>query len=499
MLRAGGNAVDAAIAATAVQGMVAPETCGIGGDLFALVHRPGWDAPRALNASGRAGSGATPAKMRDSASGAIGRDDPLSVTVPGCVDGWSTLSQELGRLPLADCLAPAISHGSDGFEVSTEQAARFGQEADVYARHPAVRELYPQGRVVTSGDRIRRPALAATLEAIADGGRAAFYQGTPGEDIVEELGGVITFEDLAGEHAEWVSPISCRIGGLTAWTIPPNSQGYLGLATLGVFEMMSPPDDPSHPDWWHFLIEAFRSVAWERDDLVADADDAPLPAALLLDSDRLRRAAATIDRARTGIWPRTGAPSSTAYLCVVDNEGMAVSIIQSNFAGPGSHFGARRSGFLLHNRGSGFTTTPGHPNEIQPGKRPRHTLSPTIWTDEAMTRLVLGTRGAALQPQIVAQVAARVVLAGVDVEAAQRAPRWTVADFGPFSEARLQIEPGVPHFALSDLRRRGHSIEEVAGPQSDWGPVSVIAIDPPDIAAAADPRVDTTRAVILPG
>ncbi len=499
MLGSGGNAVDAAIAAVATQGMVAPETCGIGGDLFALVHRPGWETPRALNASGRAGSGATAARTRDPASGTIGRHDPLSVTVPGCVDGWAKLSQELGRLSLADCLAPAISLGIEGYEVSTELAARFGEEAHVYARHPAVSELYPDGLVVSPGDQIRRPALARSLEAIADGGRDAFYRGRPAEDIVEELNGVILIEDLAGDHAEWVSPISYPIGGLMAWTIPPNSQAYLGLATLAIFEMMLPPDDPGHPDWWHFLIEAYRSVAWERDDVVADADHAPLPAHLLLDPDRLRRAAATIDRARTGIWPRTGAPSSTAYLCVVDHEGVAVSIIQSNFAGPGSHFGARRSGFLLHNRGSGFTTTPGHPNEIRPGKRPRHTLSPTIWTDEERARLVLGTRGAALQPQLVAQMAARVVLAGIDVEAAQRAPRWTVADFGPFSEARIQIEPGVPHAAVSDLRRRGHSIEEVTGPQSDWGPVSVIAIDPPVVAAAADPRVDTTRAVILPG
>jgi gamma-glutamyltranspeptidase/glutathione hydrolase len=266
---------------------------------------------------------------------------------------------------------------------------------------------------------------------------------------------------------------------------------------LAVFEMLAPPDDPEAPDWWHLLFEAFRSVAWERDDLVADPDHAPLPAHLLLDRDRLRRTADTVDLARTGVWPRTGPSAGTAYLCVVDDEGMAVSIIQSNFEGPGSHFGARRSGFLLHNRGSGFTTTPGHPNEIRPGKRPRHTLSPTLWADEGGPRWLLGTRGGSLQPQIVAQMAARAILAGSDLESAQRAPRWTVPEFGPFTESRLLIEPGVSSATLADLQGRGHMIEEVPGPQSEWGPVSMIRIDPPDLATAADPRVDTTSAVVL--
>jgi gamma-glutamyltranspeptidase/glutathione hydrolase len=497
-LRAGGNAVDAAIAATATQGVVAPETCGIGGDLFALIHRPGWETPKALNATGRAGSGADAGRLRDLASTVIGRDDPLCVTVPGCVDGWATLSADLGHLPLAGCLAPAIANALDGFEVSTELAMKFEMGAYVYSRHPAVSDLYPEGRVAAKGDRVRRPALAETLQAISDGGRDAFYLGDPARDIAEELGGVITLDDLAGGHADWVDPISCAVGGLTAWTIPPNSQGYLGPAALAVFQMLAPPSDPEDPDWWHLLIEAFRSVAWERDDLVADPAHAPLPAHLLLDLDRLQRAAETIDRARTGIWPQTGASASTAYMCVVDGEGVAVSIIQSNFEGPGSHFGARRSGFLLHNRGSGFTSTPGHPNEIRPGKRPRHTLSPTLWADDSGPRWVLGTRGGSLQPQIVAQMAARAILAGADLDTAQQAPRWTVPEFGPFSPARVKIEPGVARATLTELAGRGHLIEVVPDRQSEWGPVSMIRIDPPDFATAPDPRVDTTSAVLLP-
>jgi gamma-glutamyltranspeptidase/glutathione hydrolase len=498
VLRAGGNAVDAAIAATATQGVVAPETCGVGGDLFALVHRPGWEMPRALNASGRAGSSADPKVLRDLGLVEIPRDHPLSVTAPGCVDGWSTLSAELGRLTLAECLRPAIEHARAGFEVSTEQALAFRQTASLYAGHPAVADFYPEGRPVGRGDQVRRPALAVTLSAIGEGGRDAFYLGDPADDIVDELDGIISHEDLARNHADWVDPVACSVAGTTAWTLPPNSQGYLGPATLAVFEMLGAPADPDSPDWWHLLIEAFRSVAWERDDLVADPAHAPLPPHLLLDRERLARAAATVDPGRAGVWPhRMGTESGTAYLCVVDAEGMAVSIIQSNYYGTGSAFGAGRSGFLLHNRGGGFTLTPGHPNELLPGKRPLHTLSPTIWTGGGETKWVIGTRGGAVQPQLVAQVAARAVIAASTLESAQTAPRWTVQEFGPYSAPRFQVEPGVPAPVLSELRGRGHVIDVVDGPQPGWGPVSIIKVDSDTRTTFPDPRVDTTSAVVF--
>jgi gamma-glutamyltranspeptidase/glutathione hydrolase len=498
VLLSGGNAVDAAIAATAAQGVVAPETCGVGGDLFALVHSPGWEQPRALNASGRAGSNADADIFRSIGLSEIARDHPLTVTVPGCVDGWAALSSELGALDLATCLAPAIGLAEEGFEVSTEQAQAFRHTASLYHDHPAVREFYPEGEPVTAGARVHRLPLAATLRGVASEGRDFFYLGDPADDIVDELGGTITKDDLAKHHADWVAPISCWVAGLMAWTIPPNSQGYLGPASLAVFEMADPPTDPDNPDWWHLLIEAFRSVAWERDDLVADPDHAPLPPDLLLDPARLRRAAATIDRQRTGMWPKKmGRESGTAYLCVVDGEGMAVSIIQSNYFGTGSAFGAPRSGFLLHNRGAGFTLTPGHPNEMRPHKRPLHTLSPTIWTEANQPRWVIGTRGGSVQPQLVAQVAARAIIAGQDLETTQSAPRWTITDSGPFSKPLSAMEPGVAKSTLDELRRRGHQIEELQGRQSGWGPVSIIEVDGEVRRAAADPRVETTAALVF--
>lgn len=494
----GGNAVDAAIAMVAAQGVVAPETCGLGGDLFALVSVPGEERPRALNASGRAGSNADAGILRSAGHESVPPDHPLTVTTPGCVDGLAALSEALGRVSLADSLAPAITLAEAGFGASAEQADAFGRRADSYRHNPAVAEFYRGGRPVSPGDPVSRPALAATLRAVAADGRDAFYRGRPAEDIVDVVGGLITMEDLEGEHSEWVDPIGVEVAGLTAWTTPPNSQGYLGPGAVAVFEMLGAGNDPDDPTWWHLLIESYRALAWERDDMVSDPGHLALPADLLLDRSRLERAAASVDPDRAGIWPEgTRASSGTAYLCVVDSEGLAVSIIQSNYRGTGSPFGARRSGFLLQDRGGGFSLVPGHPNELAPGKRPLHTLAPTLWTEDFEPRWLLGTRGGAVQPQLVAQVASASVIAGLSAEEAQSRPRWAVADFGPGSKSGIRLEPGPPRGLLEALRRRGHRIEELETAQSGWGPVGLIGIEGDARTAAADPRVATTAALVF--
>ena len=498
VLLSGGNAVDAAVAVVAAQGVVAPETCGLGGDLFALIHAPGWKRPRALNASGRAGSGVDADRLRSHGIVEITGDHPEAVTIPGCVDGLTTLVDELGTFGLPEVLAPAIDMAREGFAASTELADAFARQAGVYGAHPAVSDFYPQGTPVEVGDLVRRADLAATLEEVASGGREAFYGGTAGEDILEAVGGRIDRDDLTRVQAEWVDPIGVDVAGLTAWTTPPNTQGYLGPATLAVFEGLGAPDDPSDPLWWHLLIEAYRCLAWERDDIVADPDHLVLPAELFLDEMRLERAAGNVDRERAGMWPkRMGEVSGTAYMCVADASGMAVSVIQSNFHGTGSSFGAARSGFLLHDRGRGFSLTPGHPNELAPGRRPLHTLSPTIWTEGDQPRWVMGTRGGDVQPQLVAQLAARTVLGGVALDEAQASPRWTVTEFAPGSPSHLVLEPGVPARVTAGLEARGHHIEVRAQPQPGWGPMSIIGLDGEQRRAAADPRVDTTAALLF--
>ena len=489
--------MDAAIAAVAAQGVVAPETSGVGGDLFALVHQPGWDVPLALNASGRSGSGVSSSRIRDSGHDQIPTDHPAVVTVPGCVDGLAALAGRLGQLSLADSLEPAVTLATEGFPASTEQARAFSMQASIYSTNPAVRSFYPGGRPVEVGETVTRPELARTLRDVAAGGRGAFYEGIPGDDIVRVVDGLITPEDLARNQAEWIDPISVEVADITAWTIPPNSQGYLGPATLAVFEMLDTPDDPNHPMWWHLLIEAYRCLAWERDDLVADPETAILPADLMLDHSRLERAAASVDPDRAGVWPKMGEAAGTAYLCVADEDGMAVSIIQSNYRGTGSPYGANRSGFLLQDRGLGFTLTPGHANELTPGKRPLHTLSPTLWTAGTAPRWILGCRGGAVQPQLVAQLGARAILGGEDLEDAQQATRWTVSDFGPGTASTPSVEPGLSPSVLADLAAKGHQLNQLESPQGGWGPVSIIELDGTSRRAAADPRVDTTAALVF--
>lgn len=477
---------------------MAPETSGIGGDLFALIHQPGWATPKALNASGKAGSNADPKLLRDGDESEVPREHPLTVTIPGCIDGFVALSSQLGALSLSDVLEPAIALARSGFEASTEQASAFDRMASVYRENPAISDFYPRGRPVMRGDRVTRSDLAGVLQSVADGGRDAFYLGQAGEDIVEAVGGLITSSDLEAGQAEWVEPIDAKVAGLHSWTIPPNSQGYLGPATLAVFEMLEPPEDLGSPMRMHLLIEAYRSLAWERNDLVADPDHLALPADLLLDGERLERAATGISTTRAGTWPRgMGTPSGTSYICVVDAEGLAVSIIQSNYRGTGSPFGAVRSGFLLQDRGGGFSLTPGHPNELGPGKRPLHTLSPTLWTDGPNPRWVLGTRGGAVQPQLVAQVGATAILGGAELETAQSAPRWTVSDFGPHSEPTLRVEPGFGTDTLTELRGLGHAITELETLQPGWGPLSLIELDGDIRRSAPDPRVDTTTALLF--
>jgi gamma-glutamyltranspeptidase/glutathione hydrolase len=483
VMAAGGTAVDAAIAANAVVGVVLPTACGMGGDLFAIVHKPGDPAPAALNASGRAGSGVDAERLRRAGQSGMPYRGSEAITIPGCVDGWVTLSERFGRLHLADVLQPAIVCATQGFRASTELAASLEAIRSLIAEQPAAVALYPEGRPPLADETIVRPDLAATLEEVAQGGRHSFYEGTVGEAITRVTQGRITAEDLARSSADWVEPAGIDLFGRRAWTVPPNSQGYLALAAAWVVEQLAPPRDFDDPRYTHLLVEASRAVEWEREDLVADPDFAPLSAKELLDPDRLRPRLEQISPERRADWPSAHQPSGgTTYLCVIDAEGMGVSLIQSNFAGIGCGLSAGDSGVFLQNRGAGFNLIPGHPNELAPGKRPLHTLSPTLWTRDGRLDLLLGTRGGYWQPQILLQVASHLLYLEKSPAEAQDLPRWTLdAD-------RLRAERGLPS---EGLVQRGHLVKEV-GPQIGWGPVSLIAIGENGTrTGAAEPRIDT--------
>lgn len=421
-------------------------------------------------------------------------DHPLTVTIPGCVDGLTALSSRFGSLPIGACLEPAITLADEGFPASDEQSRAFSMMSNVYADNQAIAGLYPGGRPVEAGETVTRTDLARTLRDIADGGRDAFYGGVPGEDIATVLGPFVTLEDMGNPQHEWIDPLAVAIGEDVAWTIPPNSAGYLGPATLAVFLRLDPPSDPTDPLWWHLLIEAHRSLAWERDKLVSDPGTLPVPPEDLVSDERLDRAAAGVSRERASTWPTPPAvPSGTAYMCASDGNGLSVSIINSNYYGTGSPFGAARSGFLLQDRGRGFNLNRGHPNELGPGKRPAHTLSPTLWTRSDRTSWLLGTRGGEIQPQLVAQLAARAIVGGDDLTPAQMAPRWAMTEYGPGDRSAVSLEPGTGvEDALSGL---GHHVMTKDSPQPGWGPMSIIDRRNETARAAADPRVATTAAL----
>ena len=495
VMAGGGNAADAVVAANAVLGMVLPTTCGIGGDLFAIVHRPGDDRPDVLNASGRGGAGIDADRLRDAGHATMPLRAPDSITVPGCVDGWEALLARHGTRPLAGLLEPAIAMGTDGFPVSIELASDLRRIEALISGQPSANALYPDGAPPGPGGTLRRPDLAATLAAIASDGRDAFYRGPVAAAITEATDGMLTTDDLAGNAPDWAAPIGIDVFGLHGWTVPPNSQGYLTLAASVLVEALAPPADPGDPGFHHAVIEAYRAVAWERDDLVADPRFAPMPPDRLLDRDRLLGRLRSIDPDMVALWPEPGeAPGGTAYFCAVDDDGMAVSAIQSNFTGIGSGISAGSTGVFLHNRGGGFSLVPGHPNEAAPGKRPLHTLSPTLWTRDDRAALVLGTRGGHQQPQYLAQMVALLLHAGLDPAAAQAFPRWHAEGPGPAGSA-LTVEARMPEAVVAGLEHRGHMVEMGPDHPQGWGPVSVIAIDDSGTrVAAADPRVTSALA-----
>ncbi len=494
----GGNAVDGAIAANAVLGVVKPTTCGPGGDLFALIHRPEDDTPLCLNASGRAGSGASADELRDAGHDRVPLAGPWGITVPGCVDGWGALLERCGTMPLGEVLQPAIA-ASAGFPASDELSAALTRVESLIADQESAPPLYPAGSPPAPGHRLTRPDLAATLRELADGGREAFYLGAPGRAISAATGHRIDADDLAENQAEWVAPVAASVFGRTGWTVPPNSQGYLVLAGAMLAELMEPPQDPADPAYHHALIEAYRAVAWERDDLVSDPRFAPLPADELVSQRRLHPRTSRLAAESTARWP---APSDggggTAYMCTADRNGLGVSLIQSNFTGIGSGLSAGSTGVFLHNRGAGFSLNAGHPNELAPGKRPLHTLSPTLWTRSGRLEYLLGTRGGHQQPQLLIQMAAHLMHAQTPPAHAQALPRWTMNEFGPGSGSAVLVEPRMPGRVVAGLEARGHGVDVVDGRwQAGWGPISLIHIDGDGVrTGAADPRVSTATAAV---
>ncbi len=496
VMDSGGTAADAVIAANAVLGMVLPSTCGIGGDLFALVHRPGMARPEVLNASGRGGSGLSAAKLRDAGHTRMPTYGAQTISVPGCVDGWEALQRRHGRLELRDVLADAIDLGESGFEVSVEFAESLERLAESLRGQQSAEPLYPNGTPPAPGAILVRHDLASTLSGIADHGRTAFYEGETAAAVALATEGTLTPDDLAANTSDWVEPIGIDVFGLSGWTVPPNSQGYITLAAAWVFEQLGPPADPTDPAFHHALIEAYRAFAWERNDTVADPSHAPWDLAEYLSPKRLEQRLKSLSPDAVTQWPEpTAGPAGTAFFCAVDADGMAVSCIQSNYFGIGSRISAGTTGVFLHNRAAGFSVIEGHPNEARPGKRPLHTLSPMLWTRGNQPALILGTRGGDQQPQYLLQVAASTLYAENDPASAQAQPRWSIGKGADGKGSVVFVESRMMEQVITGLGAAGHSVAPGPPLTPGWGPVSVIAVDVDGIrTGAADPRVSTAAA-----
>ncbi len=487
MLAAGGNAVDAAIATNAAIAVTGPHLCGMGGDLFALVHDGGIGTVHCLNSSGRSGSGATADELR-----AVGmtempfRHDIRTVTVPGCVDGWVTLHARFGTLPLATLLAPAIALAEDGFPASpllVGSAARLDPRG-----REALHELASQAH--RPGERVRRPGVAAALRAIATKGRDGFYGGAFGDGLLELGSGWYTAEDLALSQAEWVEPLHAEAWGVDLWTVPPNSQGYLTLAAALLADNLELPADPHDEQWAHMLIEAAKVAGHDRADVLhAGADGGALLRSIAGRAHQL-------DTERATQWPVASQRGDTTYLCTTDARGMGVSLIQSNASGFGSWLVEPNTQINLHNRGLGFSLQHGHPAELAPTTRPPHTLSPAMATRDSELTAVFGTMGGDAQPQILLQLAARLFHHEQSPAMAMHAGRWALS--GPVtgfdtwtapSGPIVEIEGHAPAEWAAALTARGHTVTVRPPYDSDFGHAQVIMRDHNGFwAGAADPR-----------
>ncbi len=496
LLADGGNAVDAAIAASAVLAVTSQNMCGMGGDLWALVH-DGGPVPHALNASGRAGSGSDAAALRAEGHRTMPfRGDIRSVPVPGCVDGWLTLHAAHGRAPLADVLAPAIETAERGFPVAPLLAGGIPSIAALAGAD----DFRIDGRPATTGDVVRRPGLARGLRAIVADGRAGWYEGEFGQGLLRVGGGVYTADDLARSQAEWAEAVTVDAWGHRLHTVPPNSQGYLTLAAAVIAAGLDLPTDGDDPLWAHLLVEASKQAAFDRLDVLYEGADG----AALVAEGRLgpRRAAISPDRAAPVVPP--GMAGGTIYLCAVDRDHMGVSLIQSNASGFGAHLTVPEVGVFLHNRGLGFNLVEGHPAELTPGRRPPSTLSPALVTNpDGSLRTVIGTMGGDGQPQVVLQMLARLLHGGAAPGWALTAPRFTltVPDAQGFDtwhrvdEMVVAIEAGTGW--AEGLAARGHRVDTRPWGHGLFGHAHLIDVHGATLAGVADPRALTGAAVGL--
>lgn len=487
VLKDGGTAVDAAIAANAVLGLMEPTGCGIGGDLFAIVWDPKQRRLLGLNASGRSPRGRTLADLKAK----LGRRTKippvgsLPVTVPGTVDGWFELHAKLGRLEMSRILAPAIRYAEEGFPLTQLIAFYWNLNFERFEKHLAAGQPLEEldnakktylvgGRAPKEGEIFENPDLAKTYRLLAEQGRDAFYRGPIAQTIaayMKRIGGDLTAEDLAAHTSEWVEPVSVDYRGYTLHELPPNTQGVAALQMLAMLEdfelaSMAPADA------LHVAVEAKRLAFEDRAKYYADPKLADVPLAGLVSDEYAKERRKLIDVARARPSVTAGSPPAsgdTTYLTVADKDGMMVSLIQSNYRGMGSGLVPDGLGFMLQDRGELFALDTSHANVYAPGKRPFHTIIPAFVTKDGAPFMSFGVMGGAMQPQGHVQILVNMIDHGMNVQEAGDAARWRHADSSqPTGEVAkgvgvLYVESGVPKAVREALRKKGHDVRVGGG------------------------------------
>ncbi len=460
VLRDGGNAVDAAIAAAAVLNVVEPMMCGIGGDLFALYYESATGTLHGLNATGRAGSRADAAKLREDGLTRMPGYGPLVVTVPGALDGWDELVSRFGTRPLGELLEPAIGYAENGFPVSEIIAGQWKAAENHLSRHETGANTYlvDGKRAPEHGEVFRSPDFARTLRKIAAEGTEAFYRGDIADaihDLMEETGGFVTRADLAAHDSEWVDPIRSTYRGYEVFQIPPNSQGFVGLLMLNILEGFDLKSlGHNSAAYLHHLIEAKKLAFADRDAYLADPEHMRAPLSELISKEYAARRRAEIDPERAGreFAPGLTDDGDTVYLTVVDEDRNAISLIYSLFGSFGSGLVAPGTGIALQNRGTGFSLEEGHPNELAPGKRALHTNMPGMVFRDGRPVFTYGVMGGDMQPQGHAQVLLNLIDFGMNPQQAGEMARFRHTSGG------VGLESGVDADARQALTRMGHQV-----------------------------------------
>ncbi len=478
ILKQGGSAVDAAIAANAMLCLVEPVNCGIGGDLFAIV----WDAKTqklyGLNTSGRSPYSLKLDHFKKEGLEYIPSLGPLPVSVPGCVDGWFQLHGRFGKLPVKKILAPAIRYAREGYGVTELIAYYWKNNAQSLKDYPGFAEVFmPEGRAPKKGEVFRNVRLANTLEEIANKGRDVFYKGHMARKIGKYMkanGGFLSYRDMADHKSEWVQPVSTNYRGYDVWELPPNGQGIAALQMLNILEGFDLKGSGfGSTEYMHAFIEAKKLAFEDRAKFYADPDFNKLPVKELISKEYAFKRRGLIDPEKAALRYDAGSPKlergDTIYLTTADKDGNMVSLIQSNYWGMGSGMTPGGLGFVLQNRGNLFALKKGHFNTYEPHKRPFHTIIPAFITKDGKPHMSFGVMGGAMQPQGHTQIVVNMIDFGMNLQEAGDAPRirhsgssqptgQTMTDGGT-----VNLESGFPEATIEALKEMGHNIVPTRG------------------------------------